>query len=67
MKKIVKRIARWVLRDELDNLQKDLKEVREDAEAYRQNIVVANREIERLRKIAFGSRKAYYPRLWYKR
>ena len=57
MKKIVKRIARWVLREELEEHQKDLKEVRDDAEAYRQNVIVANREIERLRKIAFGSRK----------
>lgn len=57
MKKIVKRIARWVLREELEEHQKDLKEVREDAEAYKQNVIIANREIERLRKIAFGSRK----------
>lgn len=57
MKKIVKRIARWVLRKEIK-----LQEVAFETQAglihdYAQKFVEFEKQIESLRKIAFGSRK----------
>lgn len=54
MKKIVKRIARWVLREELAD---ERKHYQADHRALEQKLIIANEETNRLRKIAFGSRK----------
>ena len=54
MKKIVKRIARRVLREELAD---ERKHYQADHRALEQKLIIANEETNRLRKIAFGSRK----------